>query len=56
MFKINLRQFFEHIVLHLHQNDCQNIRTPPLPSYSGTPTLLESDPYPHKLLRTGQVP
>ena len=25
--------FFENIFLHLYQNKCQNIRTPPLPSY-----------------------
>ena len=26
----------------------ENLRTPPLPSYRATPTLLEGDPYPHK--------
>ena len=34
------RIIFEHIFLHLLQNKCQSIRTPPLPSNRGTPTLL----------------
>ena len=38
----------ENISLHLYQNKWQNLRTPPLPSYTATPTLLEGDPYLHK--------
>ena len=33
-------RIIENICLLLHQNKCQNIRTPPLPSYRATPTLL----------------
>ena len=32
MLKITSRIIFVTIFLHLHQNNCQNIRTPPLPS------------------------
>ena len=48
MIKITYRIFFEKIYLHLHQNKCQNIRTPPLHSYRATPTLIEGDPYTHR--------
>ena len=48
MIKTTYRIFFENIYLHLHQNKCQNIRTPPLPSYRATPTLIEGDPCNHK--------
>ena len=45
MIKIIFRLIFENIFfLHLHQNKCQNIGTPPLPSYRATPTLLEGTP------------
>ena len=40
MLNTTLRIIFENIFLHLHQNRCQHIRTPPLPSYRATPTLL----------------
>ena len=34
--RTNLRSFVGNIFLHLHQNNCQNIRTPPVPSYNTT--------------------
>ena len=47
MLKTILRIIFKNIFLHLHQNNCQNIWTPPIPSYRAPPTFLEGDPYPH---------
>ena len=40
-FQNNFIKYF----LHLNQNNCQNIRTPPLPSYRVTPTLLQGNPF-----------
>ena len=40
--KICLKIIFKIIFfLNLHQNKCQNIGTPPLPSYRATPILIE---------------
>ena len=41
MIKTSLRIILKIYFLHLHHNKCQNLRTPPLPSYKATPTLLE---------------
>ena len=51
MLTATFKIFFDNVFLYLHQNNCQNTRTPPLPSYRATPTLTSDTMVPSRRVR-----